>query len=67
MLLVGNSNTNANLQLGGYIGVYSSTNAGESWTLPQQLIGQPYDLDTHPNLMDFDGHSSTYNQINRPR
>ena len=63
VLLVGNSNTNANLQLGGYIGVYSSTNAGESWTLPQQLIGQPYDLDTHPNLMDFDGHSSTYNQI----
>ncbi|MCX6246058.1 MAG: T9SS type A sorting domain-containing protein [Bacteroidetes bacterium] len=63
VLLVGNSNASASLQLGGYIGVYSSTNSGESWTLPQQLIGQPYDLVTHPNLMDFDGHSSTYNQI----
>jgi photosystem II stability/assembly factor-like uncharacterized protein len=63
VLLVGNSDATANLQLGGYIGVYSSTNSGESWTLPQGLIGEPYDLVTHPNLMDFDGHSSTYNQI----
>jgi photosystem II stability/assembly factor-like uncharacterized protein len=63
VLLVGNSNSSANLQLGGYIGVYSSINSGDSWTLPQQLIGEPYDLTTHPNLMDFDGHSSTYNQI----
>ncbi len=63
VLLVGNSDASAYLQLGGYIGVYSSANSGESWILPQQLIGQPYDLVTHPNLMDFDGHSSTYNQI----
>ncbi len=63
VLLVGNSEASATLQLGGYIGVYSSANAGESWTLPQQLIGMPYNLTTHPNLMDFDGHSSSYNQI----
>ncbi|HTX87701.1 MAG TPA: T9SS type A sorting domain-containing protein [Bacteroidales bacterium] len=63
VLLVGNSDSAAGLQLGGYIGVYSSQDAGESWTLPQQLIGKPYDPVTHPNLMDFDGYSSTYNQI----
>ena len=63
VLLVGNSDASANLQLGGYIGVYSSANSGESWTLPQQLIGMPYDVVTHPNLMDFDGHTSQYNQI----
>jgi len=63
VLLVGNSDASATLQLGGYIGVYSSTNSGDSWTLPQQIIGKPYVLATHPNLMDFDGFSSTYNQI----
>ena len=63
VLLVGNSDASAKLQLGGYIGVYSSANSGESWTLPQQLIGAPYNLVTHPNLMDFDGYSSAYNQI----
>ena len=63
VLLVGLSNSSANLQLGGYIGVYTSSNAGESWTLPQGLIGMPYDLETHPNLMDFDGHTSDYCQI----
>jgi photosystem II stability/assembly factor-like uncharacterized protein len=63
VLLVGLSDAAANLQLGGYIGVYSSSNAGESWTLPQGLIGMPYDLETHPNLMDFDGHTSDYCQI----
>jgi len=63
VLLVGNSDASANLQLGGYIGVYSSGNSGELWTLPQQLIGMPYDVTTHPNLMDFDGHTSEYNQI----
>ncbi|MCX6246800.1 MAG: T9SS type A sorting domain-containing protein [Bacteroidetes bacterium] len=63
VLLVGNSDASANLQLGGYIGVYSSSNSGESWMLPQQLIGMPYDVTTHPNLMDFDGHTSDYNQI----
>ena len=63
VLLVGNSDAGATLQLGGYIGVYSSLNSGETWSLPQGLIGKPYNLTTHPNLMDFDGYSSTYNQI----
>lgn len=63
VLLVGNSQSNAQLQLGGFIGTYVSNNAGELWTNPHVLIGEPYDFDTHPCLMDFDGHSADYNQI----
>ncbi|MBK6481636.1 MAG: T9SS type A sorting domain-containing protein [Chitinophagaceae bacterium] len=63
VLLVGSSQTSAQLQLGGFIGTYVSNNAGESWSNPHGLIGAPYDFDTHPCLMDFDGHSADYNQI----
>jgi photosystem II stability/assembly factor-like uncharacterized protein len=63
VLLVGTSQSDAVLQLRGTIGVYSSADNGDNWTFPHQLIGMPYDQDTHPNLMDFDGESSTYNQI----
>lgn len=63
VLLVGTSDADATLQLRGTIGVFVSTNAGETWTHPHGLIGMPYDTDTHPNLMDFDGESSDYNQI----
>jgi photosystem II stability/assembly factor-like uncharacterized protein/PKD repeat protein len=63
VLLVGNSQSNANLQLGGYIGVYVSDDAGETWSLPQGYLGAPYNINTAPCLMDFDGHSADYNQI----
>jgi photosystem II stability/assembly factor-like uncharacterized protein len=63
VLLVGQSEAGATLDLRGTIGVYSSNNAGESWTFPHVLQGMPYVLDTHPNLMDFNGYSSDYNQI----
>ncbi|MBX7142762.1 MAG: T9SS type A sorting domain-containing protein [Chitinophagales bacterium] len=63
VLLVGNSQSNATLQLGGYIGVYVSNDAGESWSLPQGYLGAPYNVNTAPCLMDFDGHSADYNQI----
>ena len=63
VLLVGESQAAATLDLRGTIGVYSSTNAGESWTFPHGLQGMPYVLATHPNLMDFNGYSSDYNQI----
>jgi photosystem II stability/assembly factor-like uncharacterized protein/PKD repeat protein len=63
VLLVGSSQAAAQLQLRGTIGVYSSDNGGEAWTFPHNLIGMPYDQETHPNLMDFDGQSSDYNQI----
>jgi photosystem II stability/assembly factor-like uncharacterized protein len=63
VLLVGSSQASANLQLAGTIGVYSSSNAGETWSFPHAQMGMPYDQATHPNLMDFDGQSSDYNQI----
>jgi len=63
VLLVGQSQDAAALQLRGTIGVYSSADSGDNWTFPHNLIGMPYNLATHPNLMDFDGFSSTYNQI----
>jgi PKD repeat protein len=63
VLLVGTSQSDAILQLRGTIGVYSSVDNGDTWTFPHVLQGMPYDQDTHPNLMDFDGESSTYNQI----
>lgn len=63
VLLVGTSDVDATLQLRGTIGVYVSTDAGFTWSHPHGLLGMPYDSDTHPNLMDFDGESSDYNQI----
>lgn len=63
VLLVGSSQSSAQLQLGGFIGTYVSTDAGETWSNPHGLIGAPYDFDTHPCLMDFDGQSADYNQI----
>lgn len=63
VLLVGESDADATLQLRGTIGVYMSDNSGINWSFPHGLIGMPYNVDTHPNLMDFDGHSSDYDQI----
>ena len=63
VLLVGTSDVDADLQLRGTIGVYVSHDAGLTWSNPHGLIGMPYDADSHPNLMDFDGESSDYNQI----
>lgn len=63
VLLVGSSQSTAQLQLNGQIGVYRSNDGGESWSLPHGLIGAPYNATTHPNMMTFDGGNSTYNQI----
>jgi photosystem II stability/assembly factor-like uncharacterized protein len=63
VLLVGSSQSTAQLQLNGQIGVYRSNDGGESWTLPHGLIGTPYNATTHPNMMTFDGGNNTYNQI----
>lgn len=43
--------------LGGYIGVFKSTNSGASWsnTNPSNSIGQPYSIPGHTNLMDANG------------
>jgi len=63
VLMVGNSQSSAQLQLKGFLGVYVSNDVGQTWINPHGQIGMPYDINTHPNLMDFDGQSSTYNQI----
>lgn len=62
-LLVGSSQSTANLQLNGFIGVYVSTDAGETWSNPHVTIGAPYNGTTHPNPMTFSGDNNTYNQI----
>lgn len=43
--------------LGGYIGVFKSTDSGGSWsnTNPNNAIGQPYSIPGHTNLMDANG------------
>ncbi len=61
-LLVGQSQSGATLQLNGFIGVYVSSDAGETWTHPHGQIGAPYSS-SHPNLMNFSGDNGTYNQI----
>ena len=63
VLLVGESTSTANLQLRGTIGIYMSNDAGDNFTHPHGQIGMPYNVNTHPNLMDFDGQTSDYNQI----
>jgi photosystem II stability/assembly factor-like uncharacterized protein len=62
-LLVGESQSTANLQTHGFIGIYVSNDAGETWTNPHGTIGAPYDFNTHPNPMTFGGDNNTYNQI----
>ncbi len=63
VLLVGQSQSTAQLQLNGQIGVYRSDDAGETWSNPHGLIGMPYDPVTHPNMMTFSGDDNAYNQI----
>ncbi|MBC7777040.1 MAG: T9SS type A sorting domain-containing protein [Phycisphaerae bacterium] len=43
--------------LGGYIGVFKSTNSGGTWsnTNPNNTVGQPYTIPDHTNLMDANG------------
>lgn len=63
VLLAGSSQSTAQLQLNGQIGIYRSDDGGESWSNPHGLIGMPYDVATHPNMMTFSGGTDTYNQI----
>ncbi len=46
--------------LHGYVGVFMSTDAGETWTHPHGTIGPPYNFNTHPNLMANDGVNGFY-------
>jgi photosystem II stability/assembly factor-like uncharacterized protein len=62
-LLVGESQATANLQTHGFIGIYVSNDAGETWSNPHGTVGAPYNFNTHPNPMTFSGDNATYNQI----
>lgn len=46
----------------GFIGIYRSNDAGNSWTLPNPPTGGPYNATTHPNLATFDPSGGTYHQ-----
>lgn len=46
--------------LNGYVGVFRSDDAGETWTHPHGVIGVPYNLATHPNLMAHNGTTGFY-------
>ncbi|MBI1225167.1 MAG: T9SS type A sorting domain-containing protein [Bacteroidetes bacterium] len=54
--------------LGGFIGVYKSTDGGATWanTNPNNSIGAPYSIPNHTNLMDANGvdwfHQGFYDQ-----
>ncbi len=56
--LIGESKENDN----GWIGVYRSTDAGESWTNPNLPNGGPYNVNTHPNLATFNPNGTGFHQ-----
>lgn len=44
----------------GYVGVFVSYDAGESWRHPHGQIGPPYEMPAHPNLGAHDGKDGFY-------
>lgn len=61
--LAGYGTYNTNVELNGWIGVYVSYDAGQTWVNNHGLIGTPYNVNTHPNLMNFSADDGTYTQI----
>lgn len=56
-VLIGESKTGDD----GFIGIYRSDDAGESWTLPNPPAGGPYDENNHPDMATI-GHTGGYHQ-----
>ncbi len=56
--LIGESKANDN----GWIGVYKSEDAGESWLNPNLPDGGPYDVNTHPNLASINPNGTGFHQ-----
>ncbi len=54
-VLIGNSKPGDN----GFIGVFRSSDAGESWTLPNPPVGGPW-TSAHPNLMTLNNTNTLY-------
>lgn len=48
-ILIGQAKSGDN----GFIGIWRSNDAGETWTLPNTPAGSPYNNTTHPNLASF--------------
>lgn len=63
VLLTGYGTYDAGVELNGWIGTYVSSDGGFTWSHPHGLIGTPYNIDTHPNLMNFSADDGTYTQI----
>lgn len=61
-LLVGYQDPGAVTTTNGFVGIWVSYDAGETWSLPHGQIGTPYTED-HPNLMNFSGDDGDYTQI----
>lgn len=70
-LLVGNASSPSTRGFNGFIGTYVSSDAGETWRLPQNYLGSPYSNTVNPdgtlarpNLMNFPWDpAGGYNQI----
>jgi photosystem II stability/assembly factor-like uncharacterized protein len=58
VILIGEAKTGDN----GFIGLYRSGNAGESWTLPNAPTGGPYNENTHPNLASINPNGTGFHQ-----
>ena len=56
-LLIGEAKTDDS----GFIGIWRSDDAGETWTLPNPPAGGPYDANTHPNMATI-GPTGGYHQ-----
>ncbi|MEA3444972.1 MAG: hypothetical protein U9R19_09650, partial [Bacteroidota bacterium] len=56
--MIGQSKANDN----GWIGVYRSTDAGESWINPNLPDGGPYDVNLHPNMASFNPDGTGFHQ-----
>ncbi|MFN9977169.1 MAG: WD40/YVTN/BNR-like repeat-containing protein, partial [Phycisphaerae bacterium] len=61
-MLLGYGTYSAGAETNGWIGIWVSDDAGETWSFPHGGIGTPYS-DNHPNLMNFSADDGTYTQI----
>jgi PKD repeat protein len=61
--LAGYGTYSSGVELNGWIGLYVSYDAGETWSHPHGVIGTPYNAQNHANLMNFSGDDGTYTQI----